>query len=614
MDRRTLFAFLLIFLIIVGHSVLMKALYGDERSAASADSTSAVTAPVGESAPGQGDAIEQERAAEPERNGAATSGMVVAREGGEEKEPATAAAALRSVPPETESHAVVVQTPLFRAEIAPRGARIVSFELADYRLYNGRPVDLVPSGAAAAAAGADAILFERDSLALGDRVFTAESSPQVTLEPGSDSRRIEFVLRTEGGLEVRKAYTFDPERYGVGVELSVGTYDSERADAALRRLGRPDRAHFGWNQGIAVTERNQKTSERAFRAFARVGDELYYKRRSALRKGVDAYTAVYTGAARFAGLQNKYFTIAGVVPPADSGSGEGSIRLGGDAERFEQTWSLDLPLRRHGTDRGGLGNAAIDLYVGPQTSERLSAYGVGLEDTMDLGWTAFRPLARAVLWIMEQLAHVIPNYGLIIIIFSVLTKLAFYPLTRKSTESMKRMQELQPKIKALQEKYKDNREKQSEAMMKLYREEKINPMAGCLPLLIQMPVFVALYQALMHTIALRQKPFVLWIHDLSQPDALFQLPVSLPFLGSDLNLLPILMSAAMWVQSKLSPTGATGGQMAVMNSLLPVMMLFFFYQMPSGLVLYWLINTVMTIYQTWRIHSTASPQGSVTKA
>jgi YidC/Oxa1 family membrane protein insertase len=173
---------------------------------------------------------------------------------------------------------------------------------------------------------------------------------------------------------------------------------------------------------------------------------------------------------------------------------------------------------------------------------------------------------------------------------------------------------LQPKIKALQEKYKDDREKQSQAMMKLYKEEKINPMAGCLPLLIQMPVFVALYQALMHTIALRQKPFILWIDDLSQPDALFEMPFSLPFLGSEFNLLPLLMAASMWVQTKMSPTGTAGGQMAVMNSILPVMMLFFFYQMPSGLVIYWLVNTLMTIYQTWRIHQTTAPQGSVKQA
>ena len=177
------------------------------------------------------------------------------------------------------------------------------------------------------------------------------------------------------------------------------------------------------------------------------------------------------------------------------------------------------------------------------------------------------------------------------------------------TESMKRMQELQPKIKGLQEKYKDNKEKQSKATMELYKTEKINPMAGCLPLLVQMPVFIALYQSLMHTIALRNTPFMLWIDDLSQPDAMFQLPFALPFLGAEFNLLPILMTGLMVVQTKLTPTGAAGGQMAAMNTVMPVVMLFIFYQMPSGLVLYWLVNTLMTIYQTWRIHKTTPTTG-----
>jgi YidC/Oxa1 family membrane protein insertase len=134
-------------------------------------------------------------------------------------------------------------------------------------------------------------------------------------------------------------------------------------------------------------------------------------------------------------------------------------------------------------------------------------------------------------------------------------------------------------------------------------------MAGCLPLLVQMPVFIALYQALRNTIALRQAPFALWMNDLASPDALFQLPISLPFLGSSFNLLPVLMAVSMYFQTKMTPSAASGGQMAVMNSIMPFMMLFIFYNMPSGLVLYWLVNTVMQIYQTWRINSTAPATG-----
>ena len=229
---------------------------------------------------------------------------------------------------------------------------------------------------------------------------------------------------------------------------------------------------------------------------------------------------------------------------------------------------------------------------------------------MDLGWALFRPMTEATLWIMDQMRRYIPNYGVIIILFSVLTKLMFYPLTRTSTRSMKKMQLMQPKIKAIQEKYKDNQEKQSKATMELYKKEKVNPMAGCLPLLLQMPVFVALYQALAHTIALRNTPFVWWIQDLSKPDALFSLPLTLPLVGwTDFNLLPLLMTGTMVIQTRMTPTGQSTGQMAMMNTMMPVIFLFFFYQMPSGLVLYWLVNNLMTIYQTWRIHKTAAPEG-----
>ena len=175
------------------------------------------------------------------------------------------------------------------------------------------------------------------------------------------------------------------------------------------------------------------------------------------------------------------------------------------------------------------------------------------------------------------------------------------------------MQDLQPKLKALQEKYKNDKEKLNQATKKLYQEEKVNPLAGCLPLLVQSPVFIALYQALNHTIALRGQPFVLWIKDLSQPDAIATLPFALPLLGNDLNVLPILMSVAMYFQTKFTPSSAAGGQMAMMNTMLPLVMIFIFYNMPSGLVLYWLVNTIMQGYQSWQIHRTAAPVGGGTQ-
>ncbi|MFO7653207.1 MAG: membrane protein insertase YidC [Candidatus Krumholzibacteriia bacterium] len=642
MDKRTLAAFLLIFLILVGWSAMMERMAGDRPATTEPDTTVAAERRIepdlrlreetGEAGMAPGGEM-AERLARQERTGQEPTGQErpqderlwddrpredardrAAADWQDERtaSPVTATEALQPATAAGTPQTVTVRTPLYTAEISGQGARITSLRLANYDMDDGTPVDLIPD--TAPANGADLLVFEQEILPLGDRVF--ESVGESTVHVDSGRRSVVFRARTRGGLEIRKTYWFEPGSYGVGLDLVVAAVDPERAQQTLTLTGRPERVVFGWNQGIAVTERPHQDAVRQMsfaRSFARVGEDLHFKKRDALSKSPEKVEEIYTGAIRFAGVQNKYFTVIGIVPPTAEGMvSEGRAGLSGDQQRMQQTWALDLPLR---TVRGGseLASRGIEIYIGPQKDELLSAYQVGLEDTMDMGWSVFRPLARGVVWIMEQMARVIPNYGVIIILFSVLTKLAFYPLTRKSTESMKRMQELQPKIKELQAKYKDNREKLSQATMELYKKEKINPMAGCLPLLIQMPVFVALYQGLMHTIALRHKEFALWIDDLSQPDALFALPFSIPFLGSEFNVLPILMAAAMWVQTKLTPTGAAGGQMALMNSVLPVMMLFFFYQMPSGLVIYWLVNTLMQIYQSWRIHKTA-PQGSVTTA
>jgi YidC/Oxa1 family membrane protein insertase len=231
----------------------------------------------------------------------------------------------------------------------------------------------------------------------------------------------------------------------------------------------------------------------------------------------------------------------------------------------------------------------------------LKAYGVGLEKTIDLGWVYLRPLSVGILWLMVWMERFIPNYGVVIIILSLLTKLLFYRLTHKSFKAMKDMQRIQPKLKEIQEKYKGDRDRQNKEVMKLYKEAGVNPLGGCLPLLLQMPVFFALYSVLSNTIELRNAPFVSWINDLSAPDRLFGWKASIPIVGNEFHLLPILMGGAMIWQSKMggSPTGESvpAAQTKMMTYLMPVIMTVFFYSMPSGLVLYWLVNNVATIVQ-----------------
>ena len=612
MDRRTLLAFALIFVILIGSQFVMEKLYGNKEQAISTESTTEPATVTTEEVADEVDRFEQS----PTEQSSHRENDYERRDDPTPVEPSfgtstitTAEQALAVIVQGRTVAEIVVNTPLYRAVVSTRGGRITSFELAKHQLYTGDPVELIPQNEEATISGTDAIVFERSRLELGDVRFGYDGAQQLEIGTDEPEQRIVLTVETAGGLVVHKTLIFHPNEYNIDHELALLTNNPEQLDQTLRMVGDPERALFGWNQGIASTERNQRTETPAFRAFTLVGDELHIKKRGGLSKSVEKVQGLYSGSIIFAGVQNKYFQATGVASVAGKEPVEGRVVLSGDQGRGQQTWLIDLPLRRQFTGGELLARSQIRLFIGPQERDLLTVYGVGLEKTIDLGFKLFRPLAEAVLWILGLMSRFIPNYGVVIIIFSLATKLLFYPLTRKSTESMKRMQELQPKIKALQEKYKDNKEKQSKATMELYKTEKINPMAGCLPLLVQMPVFIALYQSLMHTIALRNTPFVFWINDLSQPDAMFQLPFALPFLGAEFNLLPILMTGLMVVQTKLTPTGAAGGQMAAMNTVMPVVMLFIFYQMPSGLVLYWLVNTVMTIYQTWRIHKTVPATG-----
>jgi YidC/Oxa1 family membrane protein insertase len=191
----------------------------------------------------------------------------------------------------------------------------------------------------------------------------------------------------------------------------------------------------------------------------------------------------------------------------------------------------------------------------------------------------------------------IPNYGLAIIIITVLVRLAMVPLMSRQMRSMKRLGELQPKMKEIQERFADDRQRQSEEMMNLYRQSGVNPLSamsgGCLPMLLQAPVFIGLFYALQSSIDLRQAPFFLWIRDLSAPEALF----TIPGLGIPVRVLPLLMGASMVLQSKLTPTTVDPAQARMMMTVMPVMFTFLFYQFSSGLVLYWFVSNLIGIGQ-----------------
>jgi YidC/Oxa1 family membrane protein insertase len=236
------------------------------------------------------------------------------------------------------------------------------------------------------------------------------------------------------------------------------------------------------------------------------------------------------------------------------------------------------------------------LFVGPKLQDQLEEISPKLKLTVDYGWLTI--LSQPLFWLLSKVHDFVRNWGVSIILVTILIKLAFYKLTETSGRSMAKMREIQPRMKALQERYKDDRQQLSQAMMELYKREKVNPAAGCLPILIQMPFFLAFYWVLLESVEMRQAPFALWITDLSSRDPYF--------------ILPLIMGVAMFFQQKLNPAPADPVQAKVMQ-IMPIVFTGFFAFFPSGLVLYWVTNTLLSIAQQWRINKVVHQEAQANK-
>jgi len=246
---------------------------------------------------------------------------------------------------------------------------------------------------------------------------------------------------------------------------------------------------------------------------------------------------------------------------------------------------------------------SFQIYLGPQDLKTINK--AKPEWTAIIYFGTFDFIAQLLLQLLGFFYSLVHNWGVAIIILSIAVYFLLFPLSIKQMRSMKEMQILQPKIEALRKEFKDNPQRLNKEIMELYKEHKVNPLGGCLPLLLQMPIFFALYQALIRSVALRGAQF-LWIKDLSSPDRAFSLKNSIPFLGNQVNILPILMAIGMFVQQKISMTKATGEaaqQQKMMSIIMPIMFGVIFYQMPSGLVLYWFVNSLLMLAYQFRINS-----------
>lgn len=310
------------------------------------------------------------------------------------------------------------------------------------------------------------------------------------------------------------------------------------------------------------------------------------KIRSAHFDKVRTKGALYEGDIQWLGLRKKYFSIF-VKPSFTMQHARASVIKGTVLRGFIKTPQRVLAPGESFSD-------TFNVFMGPSKLILLRSMNMGFDKVFSGGfWGLFR---MGLLMLLGFFYNIFHNYGLAIIALTITIKILFIPLTHKSFSSMKKMQELQPKMKALQEQFKSDPQKLNKEVMELYKKHKVNPLGGCFPLLLQMPIFIALYQVLSEAVELRGAPFWLWIKDLSEADQFIQFPFTIPLVNiSSLNVLPILMMGSMIWQQKLTGSSAQSKEQQQMMLMMPIIFVFIFYNLPSGLVLYWLLNNVLTI-------------------
>jgi YidC/Oxa1 family membrane protein insertase len=395
-----------------------------------------------------------------------------------------------------------------------------------------------------------------------------------------EKKTLEFATHAVSGIYIKKTFTFSGESYIIGLDQQVGNISGTPQEGVLQLV---EKNHFIAKPGESRYEVHGPTT------FA--DNALHTQTVNDLAKGAK----VFEKNVLWSGFEDKYFLGAAI---AENGSiAAVQVRQNnGYVENIISSPRLSLT-------PGAVATVSYRLYFGPKDLDILKAQGSRLEEVIDFGW--FSAIAKPLLHTLQFFYKYVHNYGVAIIIITIILKALFYPLTNKSYKSMKDMQKLQPKMAELKEKFKNDRDAMNKAVMELYKTHKVNPMGGCLPMVVQIPVFFALYKALMFSIELRHAPFMLWIKDLSAPDALFGvIPAGLPMVGGmPIGPLPLLMGATMVIQQKMTPSNMDPAQAKMMMAL-PFVFTFMFLNFPSGLVLYWLVNNILTITQQAYINKT----------
>ena len=459
-----------------------------------------------------------------------------------------------------------LETDLLQITLTNQGGAVLSWHIRQYTDEAGQPLDLAPARAPGEPPLSLAAWVEGGQGP--DQLLEVVSRPSGV--PG-EPQTVLFRTAEGGGLILEKRLTVHPGKYQVDLDLRLINTGAGATTPNLR---------VAWGPGFRGTAKDGATQRG--QAVALVGGKRVTEDVTKLNGEVE-----HKGEVAWVAVQDTYFAAA-LAP------------VGGSAAAVFQKGVGDRPvaaLRFAGTalPAGAERTLAVHVFGGPKEVERLRDLGQDLDRLVDLGWFDF--LARPALYLMKFLYSFTGNYGVVILIITLLQKVAFLPLTQKSLKSMQGMQTLQPKIAAIRERHKGNTQRINQETMELYKRHGVNPLGGCLPMLVQIPIFIALYNALSNSVELWRAPFALWIDDLSAPDTLFVLPFAVPFVGEGVavRVLPLLMGASMFVQQKMTPTAGDPRQAQMMLYMMPTLFTFLFWSFPSGLVLYWLGSNVLQI-------------------
>jgi YidC/Oxa1 family membrane protein insertase len=489
------------------------------------------------------------------------------------EKPASAVESTLEETPLQEAATITVDTPLYQAKISENGAVFYSFLLKNYRekVQKNSPLKQILTGNETLGVGR--LGFTGKSIAGLDKAVFTVNLPSRQLEVNDGPRDLTFSWRSQDGMVIEKTYKFAPDTYAIGMEVIIkngsGRGIQDKLFVALYSKAPGDKRMYAFEGPSAL-----------------INDKLEEIKTKKLK---DQNT--FDGKIKWVALQSRYF-MSGLVPDQIA---EASLHLALKSDKF---LAAQYRQPEKAIQPGTQYIYKYQLFMGPKRIEELRNVGNDLQKVVDFGW--FDIIAKPCLWLMNLFYSVIPNYGVAIIILTILVKLLLWPLGQKSYKSMSEMKKLQPLMKEIREKYKDDKQRMNQEVMGLYRTYKINPLGGCLPMVVQLPVFFALYRMLYEAIELRHAPFFLWIDDLAAPDRLFRFDFSIPFMEPPYGIpvLTIVMGASMLLQQKMSPPMGDATQ-AKMMMFMPIIFTVIFINFSSGLVLYWLVNNILSIAQQY---------------